>query len=211
MARVLAVGVDYGTTNASAAVMLREGVDRRLYLLDEWRHDPAHAQHRLTDAQLSARLRAWLDAEHHPRQQGLRPQWIVADPAAASFRVQLHQDHVVTQAADNDVAYGIRTVASLLGAGRLLVSDRCTGWITEDPGYSWDDTATERGEDRPVKTADHSLDAGRYAIATTENLWRPSVPIGRHKFGEAREVDPLTVDSCARSEEDIATQPSREP
>lgn len=109
-----------------SAIMLGEGVDRCLYLLDEWRHDPAHAQARLTDAQLSAGIRSWLDAEHHPTQHGIRPQGVVADPAAASFRVQLHQDGTVTQ------------------------------------------------------TADHSLDAGRYAIATTENLWRPSVPIGHH-------------------------------
>ncbi|RKT85612.1 phage terminase, large subunit, PBSX family [Saccharopolyspora antimicrobica] len=177
MARVLAVGIDYGTTNATSAIMLGQGVDQRLYLLDEWRHDPAHAQNRLTDAQLSAQIRAWLDGEHHPTQQGLRPQWIVADPAAASFRVQLHQDGTVTQAADNDVAYGIRTVATLLGAGRLRVSDRCRGWITEAPGYSWDDTATDKGEDKPVKTADHSLDAGRYAIVTTESLWRRTIPV----------------------------------
>jgi hypothetical protein len=25
----------------------------------------------------------------------------------------------------------------------------------------------------PVKVNDHSLDGGRYAIATTENIWRP--------------------------------------
>ncbi|MCA1195121.1 PBSX family phage terminase large subunit [Saccharopolyspora sp. 6V] len=177
MTRVLAVGIDYGTTAATAALMLGEGTDRRLYLFDEWRYDPAHQQARLTDAQLSAHLRAWLDAEHHPRQQGLRPQFIAADPAAASFRVQLHQDHVVTQAADNDVAYGIRGIASLLGAGRLRVSDRCTGWITEAPGYSWDDDATAKGEDKPVKVADHSLDAGRYAIATTESLWRQTINV----------------------------------
>lgn len=177
MARVLAVGIDYGTTNATSALMLGEGVDRCLYLLDEWRHDPAHAQARLTDAQLSAGIRGWLDAEHHPTQHGIRPQWVVADPAAASFRVQLHQDGTVTQAADNDVAYGIRVVSSLLGAGRLKVSDRCTGWITEAPGYSWDDKATSDGADKPVKTADHSLDAGRYAIATTENLWRRTIPV----------------------------------
>ena len=177
MRRVLAVGIDYGTTNATAALMLGEGVDETLYFLDEWRHDPAHAQARLTDAQLSAGIRGWLDLEHHPTQEDIRPQWVVADPAAASFRVQLHQDGTTTQAADNDVAYGIRTVATLLGARKLLVSDRCKGWITEAPGYSWDDTATDKGEDKPIKTADHSLDAGRYAIATTEALWRQTIDV----------------------------------
>ncbi|GGM65109.1 phage terminase large subunit [Longimycelium tulufanense] len=175
MARLLAVGIDYGTTNPTAALLLGEGVDHRLYLVDEWRHDPAHAQVRLTDTQLSAALRAWLDSPHLPRPSGLRPQWIVADPSAASLRVQLHNDGVTTQAADNDVAYGIRVVSSLLSERRLLVADRCRGFISEAPGYSWDDSATAAGEDRPIKAADHSLDGARYAVVTTENLWRPTL------------------------------------
>jgi PBSX family phage terminase large subunit len=175
MARLLAVGIDYGTTNATAALLLGEGVDHRLYLVDEWRHDPAHAQVRLTDSQLSAGLRDWLALGHLPRPSGLRPQWIVADPSAASFRVQLHTDGVTTQAADNDVTYGIRLMGSLFAERQLLVSDRCTGFVAEVPGYSWDDTATAKGQDQPVKVADHSLDTGRYAITTTENLWRQAV------------------------------------
>lgn len=177
MARLLAVGVDYGTTNATAALLLGEGVDHRLYLVDEWRHDPAHAQVRLTDSQLSAGLRDWLGTGHLPRPTGLRPQWVVADPSAASFRVQLHNDGVTTQAADNDVAYGIRVVSSLLAERRLFVADRCRGFIGEAPGYSWDDSATAKGTDAPVKVADHSLDAARYAITTTENLWRSSLAL----------------------------------
>lgn len=177
MARLLAVGVDYGTTNPTAAVLLGEGVDRRLYLVDEWRHDPAHARARLTDSQLSAGLRDWLALGHLPRATGLRPQWIVADPSAASFRVQLHNDGVTTAAADNDVAYGIRVVSSLLAEHRLRVADRCRGFIAEAPGYSWDDTATAKGDDKPIKVADHSLDAGRYAITTTENLWRSTLTL----------------------------------
>jgi len=75
--------------------------------------------------------------------------------------------------ADNDVAYGIRTVASLLGTGDLVVSDRCHGFITEAPGYSWDPKYVEKGQDKPLKLADHSLDGGRYVVTTTESVWRP--------------------------------------
>ncbi|KJK50276.1 terminase [Lentzea aerocolonigenes] len=177
MARLLAVGIDYGTTNPTSAILLGEGVDDRLYLVDEWRHDPAHARTRLTDAQLSAGLRDWLTLPHLPRPSALRPQWIVADPSAASLRVQLHNDGVTTAAADNDVAYGIRVVSSLLAEKRLRVADRCAGFVAEAPGYAWDDKATTKGEDRPIKVADHSLDAGRYAITTTENLWRATLAL----------------------------------
>lgn len=183
---LIAVGVDYGTTNATAALML--GItaetdptgrpDPRLILVDEWRYDAATAQLRLTDAQLSARLRGWLDQAHTPYPSALRPRWVTLDPAAASFRVQLQQDGVQGLVnAENDVQYGIRTMASLLATGRLLTTDRCQGFITEAPGYSWDPKATEKGEDKPLKVADHSLDAGRYAVVTTERLWRPAIDL----------------------------------
>ena len=111
--------------------------------------------------------------ERHPQP---RVEWVIVDPAAASMKVQLHGDGIGNvMDGDNNVAYGIRTTASLLGAGQLLVADRCTGWLSEVTGYAWDPKATEKGEDRPIKTADHSLDAGRYAVATTESLWRGQI------------------------------------
>lgn len=175
---ILAVGVDYGTTNATAALML--GVTNehqpRLVLMDEWRYQAAIAEARWSDAQLSRGVRDWLDTKHTPYDTPLRPRWICLDPAAASLRVQLTQDGARGLVnADNDVLYGIRTVASLLSTGRLVVTDRCKGLITEMPGYSWDPKATEQGRDQPMKVADHSIDAARYAIATTERRWRPAV------------------------------------
>ncbi|WP_086705604.1 PBSX family phage terminase large subunit [Streptomyces antimycoticus] len=173
MQRMLALGADYGTTNASTGLLLGLGTDRRLYLVDEWRHDPQHAQARLTDGQLSAGLRGWLDGQHLPNGGPERPEWIAVDPAAASFRLQLYRDGLMPSEADNDVSRGIGLLATLLAEGQLLVSDRCAGFIREAPGYSWDPAATEKGEDKPLKVADHSLDGGRYAVATTEALWRP--------------------------------------
>lgn len=183
---LIAIGVDYGTTNATAALLL--GItadpspagrpDARLILVDEWRYDAATGQGRLTDAQLSAGLRGWLGQPHTPYPTALRPRWVALDPAAASFRVQLQQDGVQgLVAAENDVTYGIRTMASLLSTRRLIVTDRCAGFITEAPGYSWDPKATKVGEDKPIKVADHSLDAGRYAVVTTEKLWRPTIDL----------------------------------
>lgn len=176
MLRLLAVGIDYGTTNASTGLLLGLGADRRLYMVDEWRYDPAtRGGNRLSDAALSEQFRAWLGTRHLPG-DGVEPpiEWLPLDPAAASFRVQLHNDGLsnVTNA-DNDVLYGIRLMASLLDGGQLLVSDRCTGLIGEVPGYSWDDKASAKGEDKPLKVADHSVDGARYAVTTTESLWRP--------------------------------------
>lgn len=175
MRSVLGVGVDYGTTNATSAVLLGLGVDGVLYAIDEWRYDSRQASIRLTDGQLSAALKDWLGLR---TAEGHKPEWVIVDPAAASFKVQLDQDRVANVInGENDVLYGIRTVSSLLNAGKLRISERCTGLINEMPGYSWDTKATEKGEDKPLKVADHSIDAFRYAVATTETNWRPYVDL----------------------------------
>lgn len=183
MRRLLGVGVDFGTTNATAGILLgvsdrhdrygqRTGSD--LWLVDEYRYDPATSQARKTNEQLSGELRAWMNGPHLPYPTHLVPEWVFIDPAAASFMVQLQADGVpnVTHA-DNTVSYGIGTVASLLSSGRLRTTTRTPGFNQEAPGYSWDPKYTLKGEDKPLKVADHSLDAGRYVITTTESVWRP--------------------------------------
>lgn len=177
MTRTLAVGIDYGTTNATSAVMLGLGVDNNLYFMDEWRYDAKQSQRRLTDSEISGRMRAWMTEDHHPL-NAPAPEWMIVDPAAASFKVQLANDGVGNLIdADNNVLYGIRTMASALSAQKLLIADRCTGLIEEAPSYSWDPKQTEKGEDKPLKVADHSLDAARYALTTTETNWRPYVAL----------------------------------
>ena len=170
--RWLGAGVDYGTTNPFVALLLGLGEDGRLYLAREWRHDSQRERRQLTDPEYSAALRGWLSSLAD--ELDARPEWVFVDPSAASFSLQLYRDGMTNVAhAINDVLPGIRTVAGLLARDRLRVHRSCTGWITEVPGYSWDDTATARGEDKPVKMADHSLDAGRYVIHSTAHVWAP--------------------------------------
>lgn len=176
IAELFAVGVDYGTTNPTHAVALALTAEpvQRLLVVDEWRYVAGASGHRWTDTQLAQGLEAWLDAL--TAETGHTPRWVFLDPAAASFHTQLAQDHVRGLAhADNDVAYGIRTVANVLGRGRLVVADRCTALINEIPGYSWDPKATEKGEDKPLKVADHGLDALRYAVTTSEKYWHSRI------------------------------------
>ena len=174
MDRVLSLGVDYGTTNATRGMLLGLGPDThgrpRLHVLDEW------APLRGTDAQLSGDLRSWLP--RRPQDLWRAPEWVAVDPAAASFKLQLFHDGVpnVMNAA-NDVLAGIRTVASLLATERLVVADTAKHLIEYLPGYSWDAKATAKGEDSPVKVDDHEVDALRYAVHTTRALWRPFVPV----------------------------------
>lgn len=201
MESLISIGIDYGTTNASAALLL--GLSReeqmfpdghrvpasRLYLVDEWRYDPSKgggAQvERLAPSLQAKRFRKWVDEPHLPYVTRLKPEFSFIDPAATHFRQELYQPSdpelkpYITRLADNNVSYGLGRMASLLAEHQLVVAaptesypDRgCPGFILEAPGYSWDDKKTLEGADVPVKIADHSLDGGRYAVVSAEARW----------------------------------------
>jgi PBSX family phage terminase large subunit len=165
------VGVDYGTTNPFAALLLGLGDDGRLYVMSEWRHDSRAAHRQMTDAQYSAAVRAWLAAHR------VEPEWTFVDPSAASFSAQLWTDgHPGVTRARNDVLDGIRSVSVALDSGLLRVHRSCTGLLSELPGYAWSPEASERGEDKPIKQNDHSADALRYVIHSTAHEWRHQIP-----------------------------------
>ena len=50
--------------------------------------------------------------------------------------------------------------------GVLFVCAECKNLIKEIESYVWDNKASERGYDEPVKRDDHAIDALRYVIAT---------------------------------------------
>ncbi|WP_329616473.1 PBSX family phage terminase large subunit [Streptomyces brevispora] len=175
IAKWISVGVDYGQTNPFHATLLGLGRDRRLYIASEWRYDGRHQRRQLTDVEYSERLRGWLGDV--PGIGPVRPQFVTVDPSAASFRTQLRRDKLTPTAADNSVLDGIRTMSSLLAAGKLLIHSSCLSLIAEMPGYAWDDRAAEKGDDKPLKVADHGIDSCRYATYTTRALWQRQLAI----------------------------------
>ncbi|MET7616973.1 PBSX family phage terminase large subunit [Streptomyces sp. NPDC005408] len=161
------LGIDYGTTAPFSAVLLGHGDDDRLYAVAEWRYDSRARHRQMTDAQYSAAVRKWLSS------LGVEPEWTFIDPSAASYSAQLWSDgHPGVARADNSVLDGIRSVSNALDAGLLRFHRSCEGLLDEIPGYAWSEEAAARGEDRPVKANDHSVDALRYAVHSTASEWR---------------------------------------
>jgi len=150
----IVVGVDYGTSNPTAFIMLgkREG---KWIAFKEYYFDGRKGRQK-TDIELANDLVKFIS--------GHKVNYIVVDPSAASFKLQLAQMGLPVADADNSVLDGIRTVASCLSSGVLLVDESCSNLIQEFPGYSWDTKAQDRGEDKPIKSEDHALDALRYAF-----------------------------------------------
>lgn len=98
---------------------------------------------------------------------GTRPEdqcVILVDPSAASFIAELRSRGWVVKAADNEVLDGIRKVSTMLGRRAIRINKACTGLVLEMQSYIWDEKATERGEEKPVKQLDHGPDALRYRI-----------------------------------------------
>jgi PBSX family phage terminase large subunit len=164
--RRLAVGVDYATSSVFAALGLGIGQDGVLYLTNEYRYDAKAQGRQKTDAQYWGSLKQWVDTED------IEPQFWVVDPSAASFINEMYYDGTTAYKGDNAVIDGIRLLSTLLSNGQLKVHSSCTGWISEVTGYVWDEKSALLGIEKPIKADDHSLDAGRYAIKTTEKYWQ---------------------------------------
>lgn len=172
--RVPGVGIDFGTSNATAALMLGVTTEpkKRLVLLDEFRYDPRDSHGaRLAPSDQAARYKTWLTGQHAPQPGVPHPEFQIIDPAAAHFQEELHKIGVTTWQADNDVLGGIATISRLLDGDRLVVTDRCAGFLSEVTEYRWSDKATSKGHDEPIGEDDHSLDAGRYVLHTTRQLY----------------------------------------
>lgn len=186
MRELISVGMDYGTSNPTAALLLGISAEHdaflkptpRLFLIDEYYFNSKVEQRQLAPSEQSREIKDWIEADHlPPNSPRLTPRFVILDPSAAPLRTELAQQGVSTTQADNEVLYGIRTLASLIADRKLIVTDRCKNFIREAPGYSWDPKETLLGKDKPIKVNDHAIDAARYAVTTTENIWRTHIKL----------------------------------
>ena len=167
VSNVIAVGIDYGTNHPTAGYAIGVGASGCLEVCAEWSPNLERGGHRrMTDSQLADSLEEWL--ELLPSQ----PKYLYCDPAAASFREELKQRGMITYRADNSVLDGIRQIDSLLNAGELMIDPSCKQLQKEMSNYRWDNKATEKGIDAPIKENDDHVDALRYAVRSSRHVWR---------------------------------------
>lgn len=162
------VGVDVGSNNPTAFVLVGLGVDDNLYILKEYKHSGSDTMSSKTDSDYTEDFIQWI-GEHNPR-------WVAVDPSAKSMRLSLWRakDKKAclknTIKADNSVLDGIRNISSLISKSKLYVHARCKETLKELDSYSWDSTAEARGEDKPLKESDHLMDALRYSVMSMNNV-----------------------------------------
>lgn len=168
--RNISISVDVGQSNATVFLATGEGIDNRLYCLDEYYHSGKKTGETKSPLAYSKDFERWLVAllELFP---GMKMPDIWIDPSALGFKVQLRDMGYIISSADNDVVPGIQTVSSLIDADLLRVHPRCKNLLDELQTYAWDSKASERGEDKPIKENDHVCDALRYRVFSTKYDW----------------------------------------
>lgn len=159
-AKYYIVGVDYGTTNPFAAILIgvNDEAHPTAWVEKEYYWDPKEMGYQKTDAEFAQAINGQFD--------GYPIRWIYLDPAAQSFEVELRRHKKPVKQAKNDVLDGIRFVANLFSNGDLIVCDGCNNLIKEIEGYVWDPRSAREGIDKPLKQRDHAVDAMRYALFT---------------------------------------------
>lgn len=148
------IACDYGTTNPTVFLDIYD--DGETIRVDrEYRWDSRKEHRQKTDQEY---------ADDFMEFMGDVPATVLVDPSAASFIVALRQRGVYVREADNDVLDGIRKTGVLLARREILINERCDGILDELGTYLWDEKASLRGEEKPIKQQDHGPDALRYFV-----------------------------------------------
>lgn len=155
------ISIDYGTQNAFAALLWGKYGDV-WWALREYYYSGREEGIQKTDEEYAADL----DAAFKDITPGQAIETII-DPSAASFIALLRKRNgrYKVVKADNAVLDGIRETATCLQTGKVKIGNGLKAWKKEAEGYVWDEKA---GEDRPVKTNDHAMDAMRYFVKTKQ-------------------------------------------
>lgn len=155
------IAVDYGTANPTRFLEIFD--DEEIIRVDrEYSWDSRKEYRQKTDQEYADDLLSFMGEN-----------WcsVIVDPSAASFIAELRRRGVYVIPADNDVPDGIRKTASLIARRSILICEDCPCLIGEMGTYVWDEKASQRGDEKPVKQNDHSEDALRYYVNSLPD-WR---------------------------------------
>lgn len=155
-------GIDYGTTNNFACVIMGVNTGRHTqtgicrWFENEYVWDSGKMQRQKTHGEYVDDLEKFLEP--------YSIKGIYVDPSAASFKLELRRRGMTVIDADNDVLNGLTAMTSEMYKGNLYVQKDCPVLIKEIEGYVWDKKAAEKGDEKPIKRGDHCVDAARYCF-----------------------------------------------
>ena len=179
--------IDYGTTNPFALLEIIEQVNlltglKEYFVENEYYYDSKKHNRQKDDSEYVEDVEKFMLDENKVIKKYTS---IVIDPSAASFKVALRKRNFKSRMtndvinAKHEVVQGIRLVSNLLRVKRLKVNkDKCPNLITEFSAYIWNDKASERGVEEPVKANDHCV-TGDTIVNTVDGDYKIKDLIGK--------------------------------
>ena len=162
------ISIDYGTQNATVFLYWRQLKNGTWHCEKEYYYSGRDLEKQKTDEEYVKDLKAFVG--------DIPVRTVVVDPSAASFIAALRKAGFHITKAENAVLDGIRETASLLNNDKISFDTSCNNIKKEFSSYAWDEKAVLRGEDKPMKTNDHAMDAIRYFVMTV--VAKPKARIG---------------------------------
>jgi len=153
------VAVDYGIQNPCVFLLFNKHGDT-YHVLKEYYWNGRETGRQKTDNEYVDDLKKWLAGEPIS--------YIIVDPSATSFIVSLKKAGFQVKLAKNSVMEGIQFVAKCFTENKLFINEKCENTKRELESYVWDEKASNRGIEQPVKFNDHCVDTVRYGVYTTE-------------------------------------------
>lgn len=152
------VSCDYGTQNATVFLLWCQGISGKWYCTKEYYYSGRENLKQKTDEEYVNDLIQFIGDE--------KIKQVIIDPSAASFIAAIKKRGFRIRKAKNDVLNGIRVTGTSIQTGKVFFLSCCKESIKEFSNYIWDSKAADRGEDKPIKEHDHSMDAIRYFCFT---------------------------------------------
>lgn len=178
------VGGDYGQQNATTFQAF--GLDQRRHHMDglqEFYHSGRETGKQKTPAEYADSCIELMDDLH--KTFGIIRFYVFLDPSAKGLQEEIKRKTktllyaVSVRDAENDVKLGISRVQKALIYELLSVAPEQQDQIREYGLYEYDKKTIEKGNEVPIKTDDHCMDATRYAVMGAWKWlrrWLPEIP-----------------------------------
>lgn len=149
--RKILVGVDYGNSTVTCAIMIAQQLDKSKWVAVKEYYQDCHKEENRRTAEEHAREIVKMFGRYKPK--------IFVDPNATPLIDELkrHLKQGVKEA-ENDVELGLNHAGSLIQNGRLKFHDSLINTKQELETYIWNEN-----EDKPLKKNDHLMDSMKYA------------------------------------------------
>lgn len=159
--------MDKGTVNPTAILEIVEQ-DGISYVENEYYFDSKKEFRQKEDSEYADDLIDFINQAKHKGTDGkTRYSAAIIDPSAANFKLTARKKGIKLKDAINDVLEGIMLVSSMFKLRKLKINkNKCPNLLKERASYIWDEKAAALGEEKPVKSNDHALDALRYYVFT---------------------------------------------